>query len=398
MKLLKGIKVLDASRLIPGPLTTMILADMGADVIKVEEPKVGDYFRMGGPEDRGGVRLSFACINRSKRSVGIDFRTEEGRAVVYALAKSSHVFVESARPGASAKLGLGYEALRAANPKIVYCSITGFGQTGPFAQLATHGGAYHAVTGTPPPYQLKDGSYVQHRPMPSIGSTSGAWLAASAILGALLQAQTTGEGAYLDISCADAALMALDRSLESVLNEESRGWGDPEEDVSVKYCYYKTKDDRFMLLQAIEQHFWLHFCEVVGRPDLATRGDWSESRMDSSVGDAELREELIKLFRTKTQAEWTKIFLENNIAGAPFYALGELESTELFRSREMIVEQDHPKAGKIKMVANAIKVAGDPFVATRPAPDKGEQTDEVLAEIGYSQQQIAELRGRGVLV
>ena len=153
-----------------------------------------------------------------------------------------------------------------------------------------------------------------------------------------------------------------------------------------------------MLLQAIEQHFWLHFCEVVGRPDLATRGDWSESRMDSSVGDAELREELIQLFRTKTQAEWTKIFLDNNIAGAPFYALGELESTELFRSREMIVEQDHPKAGKIKMVANAIKVAGDPFVATRPAPDKGEQTDEVLAEIGYSQQQIADLRGRGVLV
>jgi crotonobetainyl-CoA:carnitine CoA-transferase CaiB-like acyl-CoA transferase len=397
MHLLEGVRVLDVSRLIPGALATMILADMGADVIKVEDPRgSGDYFRLGGEPERGGMRLQFAILNRNKRSACINFRTAEGLELVYELARTSQVFVESARPGASTKLGLGYEQIKAANPAIVYCSLTGFGQTGPFAHLATHGGAYHAVTGTPAPYQLKDGTYVQYRPMPSIGSTAGAWLSTSAILGGLFKSQRTGSGCCLDMSCADAAVMSLDRNLEPVLNGTSTGWRDPEEDVSVKYCYYKTSDGRFMLLQAIEQHFWQHFCEVVGRPDLAARGDWSDSRMDSAVNDLELRDELVKLFATKTQDEWTRIFIDHNIAGAPYYALGEVAESDLFRSREMFVEEDHPVAGHIKMAADAIKVQGDPFEITRHAPRLGENTDEVLSELGRDAEAIKALRGRGV--
>ena len=398
MKLLNRIRVLDVSRLMPGPITTMILADLGADVIKVEEPTGGgDYFRMGGPPERRGFRLQFALINRNKRSVGINFRTEKGLQLVYELAKTSHVFVEGARPSASAKLKIGYEDIKAINPSIVYCSVTGFGQTGPFAHLATHGGAYDAVTGVAVPYRLEDGSYVQYRPYPHIGTTSGPHLSAIAILAALVKARETGEGSYLDMSCADAGLMALDREMEPVLNGEHDGWPGPGDDISVKYCYYKTKDDRFMLIQAIEQHFWEHFCQAVGRPDLATRGDWS-ARMDTAQGDLELREELVKLFATKTQAEWTEIFLKNNIAGAPYYPLKEISNTELFRSRNMIIEEDHPVAGKFTMVANAIKVQGDPFVIERHAPQLGENTDEVLTELGCSPQQIGALREEGVIV
>ncbi len=399
MKLLEGIKVLDMSRLIPGPYVSMLLADMGADVIKLEEQSVGDYLRVGrDPEKWGGSMPLFLWLNRNKRDIVVNFKSQEGREVIYDLAKTCDVALEGSRPGASAKLGLGYEDIRAVNPNIIYCSITGFGQDGPFAQLATHGGAYDSVAGLAVPYQVKDGSYVQNRPYPH-GLTYGSWLSAMAICGALVQKARTGEGAYLDISCADATLMALGQEILGTLNGEAQGWSNPDEseEVAVKYCYYKTKDGRFMLIQAIEQHFWVHFCEVVGRPDLSTRGDWSVSRMDSSGGDTELREELIKLFATKTREEWTKIFIENNIAGAPYYPVTEVENTELYTAREMIVEQEQPGAGTLKTVSNAIKVQGDPFRIRRPAPDRGEHSDELLAEIGYSQQQIADLRERGTI-
>ena len=181
---------------------------------------------VGDPEKWGGMHPWFLCFNRNKRDIAIDFKTQEGRRLSTIYAKTCHVFVEGARPGASAKLGLGYEDLRAVNPKIVYCSITGFGQTGPFAQLATHGGAYDAVTGLSVPHELEDGGFVQYRPFPH-GWMYGSWLVVPAVLGALLRAQTTGEGAYLDISCADATLMGLSQEILSVLNGEAEGMARP---------------------------------------------------------------------------------------------------------------------------------------------------------------------------
>lgn len=384
MKLLEGIRVLDLSRLLPGPVATAMLGDMGADVIKVEEPKIGDY-------------LGSITFNRNKRSAAIDFRTDAGREAVYDLARSCDAVVEGARPGALAKFGLGYEQIRAVNPRIVYCSVTGFGQTGPFASFATHGGAYDAVTGMAPPRELDDGSFVQYRPFPH-AFLHGSWLAAMSVCAALLKAARTGEGTYLDISCSDAALMCLAQEMDPVLAGTRDGFGTPEEHIWVKYCYYKTKDDRFMLIQALEKHFWAHFCDVVGRPDLAGRGDWSANQMDFGTGDMELRAALIDIFRSKTQAEWTRIFIENDVAGAPYYPLNEVADTELFRSREMIVEEDHPAAGKRRMVANAIKIPGDPFELRRHAPLRGEHTREILREIGYDDQRIAALESDGTAV
>lgn len=397
MKLLEGIRVLDLGRLIPGPMLTMLLADLGADVIKVEEKSVGDYLRIGRePEKWGGSIPLFLWMNRNKRDISVDLKAPEGRQLILDLARTCQVATEGARPGAEAKLGLGYEDLKAVNPSIVYCSITGFGQDGPFAQLATHGGAYDAVAGLAIPYQTKDGNYVQFRPYPH-GLTYGSWAGAMAVCAALVKAQRTGEGAYLDISCSDATVAALGQELLSVLNDGEDGWKDPNVDISAKYCYYLTKDGRFMLIQAIEQHFWVHFCEVIGRPDLATRGDWSLSRMDSGTGDEELRQELIKVFATKTQKEWTNIFIENNIAGAPYYPVNELTETDLFSARRMFVDQDCRKYGTIKTVASPVKVKDDSFNIRLPTPYKGEHTDEVLAEIGYNQQKIAHLKERGVI-
>ncbi len=397
MKLLEGIKVLDLARLIPGPMLTMLLADLGADVIKVEEKSVGDYLRIGREPDKwGGSMPLFLWMNRNKRDISVDIKASEGRQLLLEMAKSCQVVVEGARPGVEAKLGLGYEDFRAVNPGIIYCSITGFGQDGPFAHLATHGGAYDAVAGLAIPYETKDGNYVQSRPFPH-GLTYGSWAGAMAVCAALVQFKTTGEGSYLDISCADATVAALGQELLPVLNDGEKGWKDPNVDISVKYCYYKTKDDRFMLIQATEQHFWVHFCEVVDRPDLATRGDWSVSRMDSGVGDEELRQELIKIFATKTQAEWTKIFIESNIAGAPYYPLDELTESPLYKARQMFVDQDCRQYGTIKTVASPVKVKGDGFENRRPIPYKGEHTDEILAEFGYRQEKVAELRERGAI-
>ncbi len=397
MKLLKGIKVMDMSRLIPGPMLTMLLADMGADVIKVEEKSAADYLRFGREPDKwGGSMPLFLWINRNKRDISMDLNAPGGRQILLDMAKSCQVVVEGARPGVEAKLGLGYEDFRAVNPGIIYCSITGFGQDGPFAHLATHGGAYDAVAGLAIPYQTNDGNYVQFRPYPH-GLTYGSWVGAMAVCAALVQLKSTGEGAYLDISCSDATVAALGQEMLPVLNDGEEGWKDPNVDISAKYCYYKTKDDRFMLIQAIERNFWFRFCTVIDRLDLENRGDWSVSRMDSGSGDEELRQEMIKVFATKTQAEWTNIFIDNNIAGAPYYPLNEMAESDLFKARQMFVDQDCREYGTIKAAASPVKVKGDGFEISRPTPYTGEHTDEVLAEIGYSQQQIADLRERGAI-
>src|SRR5438128_7019897 len=162
----------------------MMLADMGADVIKLETPQGGDYFRIGrSAEERGGLNLQFLWLNRNKRSITVDFKKKEGRDLILDMARPSHVFVEGSRPGAITTYGLGYDDLRKANPKIVYCSISGFGQDGPVAQLASHGGAFDAISGVAEPFRLKNGSYVQWRPYPHPGVTDGPWLSALGIVG-----------------------------------------------------------------------------------------------------------------------------------------------------------------------------------------------------------------------
>jgi crotonobetainyl-CoA:carnitine CoA-transferase CaiB-like acyl-CoA transferase len=396
--LLAGVRVVDVSRLLPGPYLTMLLADFGADVIKVEDPGVGDYLRNSlDAESHGGVSTLYQWVNRNKRGVTANLKTEGGREVVRRLAASADIFVEGSRPGASQRLGVGYEDIRSVNPTIVYCSVTGFGQTGPFANLASHGGAYDAVTGLAPPLRISDGAYVQHRPYPH-AFLYGSWLGATAVCAALVRAREHGESSHLDVSCADAAVMALGQELVDVMNNGSDWPHPPEQHIEVRYCYYRTADDRFMLLQAVERHFWEAFCDAVEREDLKASGDWSEGRMEFGVDDLSLRGELEALFATRTQAEWTALFLEKNIAGAPYYPLTELDQTELFGDRGLFVTQENPDpARRIRTVANAVRVDGESLPVERAAPDQGEHTDEVLTGLGFAPDDLARLRSEGAI-
>jgi crotonobetainyl-CoA:carnitine CoA-transferase CaiB-like acyl-CoA transferase len=397
--LLSNVRVLDLSRLLPGPYLTMMLGDFGADVVKIEDPGVGDYLRGAlDAQNHGGVSSLYQWINRNKRGVIVDLKSDAGRELIYRLAADCDVVVEGARPGASARLGVGYDDICAVNPKIVYCSVSGFGQTGPFTHLASHGGAYDAVTGLAVPYEFEDGTFVQHRPYPH-ALVYGSWLGAAAVCAALVRARDTGEGSYLDISCADATVMALGQELVDVMNNGA-GWPPPpEDDIEVRYSYYRTKDDRFMLIQAVERHFWEAFCDAADRPDLKARGDWSQGRMEFGVDDLELRHELQQLFRSKTQAEWTDLFLEKNIAGAPYYPVTELSEVDVFREREMFRTQPNPETGEpFRTVGNAVRVDGASLPIERTAPRPGQHSVEVLGEFGLTAAEIADLQSAGVVV
>jgi alpha-methylacyl-CoA racemase len=401
ISLLEDVRVLDFSRLIPGPYVTMLLADLGADVVKVEDTNAVDYYRGAADAAKhGGVNSAFQWLNRNKRGICLDLSRPEGMEVLRSMVAQVDVFVEGARPGAADRRGYGYDAIRALNPRIVYCSITGFGQTGPFARMATHGGAYDAVAGLAAPYELPDGTFVHYRPYPH-GLTFGCWLAAMAVNAALVKVKSKGEGCYLDISCADATLMALAQEAIPVLNNHE-GWPPrPDEHVTLKYCYYRTRDDRFMLLQAVEKHFWEGFCEAVGRPDLRERGNWSNQVMDftKATEDQQLRQELVELFASRTQEEWVELFLKHNIAGGPYYALSEATGTALFREREMFLKQSNSDpAREILTVANAVKVAGERFEIHHAAPEMGQHNSEVLRSFGYDQEALDSLTELGILV
>lgn len=398
LSLLKGIRVLDMSWLLPGPYLTVLLGDLGADVIKVEETNHPDYLRGPGGEDNRS--LSFQWVNRNKRDIAVDMRQEAGRELVRAMAGQVDVLVEGFRPGAAERRGFGYETIREVNPGIVYCSITAFGQSGPFARLATHGGAYDAVAGLAVPYELPDGTFAQYRPFPH-GWTNGSWLGAMAVCAALVQAKTGGGGAYIDISCADATLMALGQEALPALNSDAEWPPPPDEAVNIKYCYYRTKDDRFMLIQALEKQFWDGFCDAVDRPDLKDRGDWSRSTMDIRLAneDPELREELVKLFAGRTQEEWVDVFLANDVAGAPYYSFREAIESPLFQSRGMFSTQERTSsASEMTVVSNGIKVGHETFEIARRAPNIGEHSKEILASFGYTDSEVAELNSKGVVV
>jgi len=397
---LEGVKVIDLSWLIPGPYVSMLLSDFGADVIKVEDTNSPDYLRTSIDAARhGGTSSIYQWLNRNKRGIAVNTREPEGVEIVRTLAREADVLVEGFRPGVAERRGLGYADISELNPSIVYCSVTGFGQSGPWAAMATHGGAYDAVAGLAVPYRLDDGTYAQYRPFPH-GLTYGSWLAAMAVSAALTRAKTAGEGCYIDISCVDATMMALAQEALPVLNDGAQWPPDAEDEARLKYCYYETKDGRFMLLQALERPFWEAFCDVAGRPDLKERGAWNGDPMDriKAKDDPELRRELVDIFRSRTQAEWTKLFLENNVAGAPYCSLSEAARNEHFLSRSMFLEQQHPDNAKtITTVANATKVLGQSFEIRRPAPEFGQHSDEILLALGYEESSISDLRARRIV-
>ena len=389
--LLQGIRVLEVALLAPDALG-MHLADLGAEVIKVEEPPLGDYVRVVGGVSIGGQSLLHLRWNRGKKSLGLSLKTEEGGRLFLDLAASAHVVVDGLRAGTMEGFGLGYEAVREVNPAIVYCSLNGAGQSGAYRDLATHGLAFDAYAGLNPPLFRDDGTpYVSDKPQ--VGLPASGLYAALGVTAALVKAVRTGQGRHIEVAALDCST-AWQGQIDHALNDVQTDFAGME--AAVRYQYYRAKDGKFIIFQASEDKFWRNFCETLGRDDLLQRGE-RRAVGDHARGDEELRRELAAIFATRTREEWVRFFIETNVPGGPVNTPEDLLDDPHFKSRDLVFEQDHPRAGRVRWFGTPIKVGGQRFDAA-PAPSAGEHTQEVLsALLGLDEGRIAGLRRDGVV-
>jgi crotonobetainyl-CoA:carnitine CoA-transferase CaiB-like acyl-CoA transferase len=378
---LAGIRVLDLSRLLPGPFLTMVLADMGADVVKIEDPRVGDYLRAF-PPAKGGVSGRFLAINRGKRSAALDLKTPAGRDALLRMAGRADVVVESFRPGVMEKLGLGYDALARANPRIIVCSISGYGATGPYRERAGHDVNYIALAGVLAMTGPAGGA--PQLPGVQIADLAGGALwGATAILGALVGRARTGRGAHLDISMTEGSLALLaaelgnwDCGARPTRGRETLNGG------LAAYGVYETADHRFLAVGAIEPKFWVELQKAVGRS-----GSIAELAGDPAQ-QQRTRSELAAIFATKPAAHWVEVLAAHDCLVELVLEPSELAEHPLHRAREVFFTIDGGTGvGPIPQVRTPV---GKPAVS-RPPPRLGEHTREVLGEYGFSEGDVAAL-------
>jgi crotonobetainyl-CoA:carnitine CoA-transferase CaiB-like acyl-CoA transferase len=390
---LAGLRILDLTRLLPGPAATMHLADFGADVIKVEDTGEGDYLRGFPPlvANAEGARVNpiFDAVNRGKRSIRIDLKSDAGRDVLLKLVDTADALIEGFRPGVMARLGLGWDALHARNPKLVVCSLSGYGQNGPLAQAAGHDIDYLATSG------VLDQIRAQGKPaIPNLqlGDLLGGALSALAtLLIALIGAQRTGVGRYVDVAMTDGLLAhhffahaELDGGSTPVAERSLLTGGAP--------CYrvYETADGGELAVGALELKFWQAFCEAIGLPELKTR-HWSLGESPGSdAADATARRVAERL-RLQPLAHWIAIFERVDACVAPVLKPTEALAQPQFAARKLV-----HKCGGVTHVGPLAQMTAHDF-APRPAPQAGAQTRELLREIGFDESAIAALVASGAV-
>jgi formyl-CoA transferase len=396
--LLRGTRVIEVGVLMTVDHLGRLLGDEGADVVKVEEPQVGDYLRNIMTRFAPDWSAFHLILNRNKRSVAVDVRTSAGRDVMARLLAGADVLITGNVGATNAKLGLDYDAVRRIKPDIVYCQATGFGATGPYAEVPTHGQMMDDLGGSAPRLEVSaDGTthVVPGSQSKPLGVVLGPLYAAFGVAAALARRGISGEGAYLDVSCADAVLAGQCLWALPELNPDKvdaagplRGRGE-----SAKYQYYETKDQRFLLFCAIEAKFWDHFCRAVDREDL--RGEHRRDLVvDFAAGDQELRAELQTIFRSRTLAEWMHTAVEYDIAMGPALDLSEVRDDPQLAARGMIATERHPVVGAFSTLGNPVLVSGEEM-DLRSAPALGEHTDEVLQSLGFRAADIDEWRAAG---
>jgi crotonobetainyl-CoA:carnitine CoA-transferase CaiB-like acyl-CoA transferase len=390
---LEGVRVLDLSRLLPGGFCSLLLADFGADVLKVEDTGMGDYIRWATPYHEGAADSAksalFLALNRGKRSIRVNLKEERGREVLLKLVREHDVLLESFRPGVLDKLGVGYERLREENPGLVYCAITGYGQDGPYTERSGHDMNYLGLGGLLGLTGDRDGPPVQAAgQIADIGG--GAQMAAFGILAALRERERTGEGQLVDVSMFDGALSWLALVAARYLAEDVNPQRGTLELAGSLICYrpYACKDG-WVTLGALEPKFWQAWCRGVGREDLI------EKQFSPPGSDAHA--EVERVFMERTREEWREFASQNDCCLEPVLELDEALDSELVRAREMVVELDQPGTDGVRLLGVPVKLSRTPGAPAGPGPALGEHTREVLAGLGYDESEIAALEESGAV-
>ena len=387
---LEGVRVLDFSTLLPGPYATQLLADMGAEVLRVEAPNRPDLLKLMPPmvgEGKGKVSAAHATINRNKQSIAIDLKNPQAKAIIEKLVPEYDVVVEQFRPGVMARLGLDYDAFSALNPKLIYCSITGYGQTGPYKDRAGHDINYLALSGLASYSGRKEtGPVLSATQIADIAG--GSHHAVMSILAALFARQTTGEGAYLDISMADAALSlntmfgagALVSGKDPALGTEMLNGG-------LFYDYYETSDSKYLSVGSLEPNFAMALLQALGLTDwLSKIADQRPETQD------QLRAAIAQKIQEQNQAHWIDVFGNLDACVEPVISVNDAAQHPQYQARNMFIEASLDNGEHVKQIASAL-----PFEnrLTTAGVKLGAHTDEVLAAIGLSENQIGELKQSG---
>ena len=396
LKPLSDLTVLDLSRVLAGPYCSMMLGDLGADVIKVERPELGDDTRHWDPPSAGGEAAYYLCVNRNKRSLTVNLKEAEGREIIRELARKSDILIENYKVGTLDKMGLGYEEIKKINPGIIYCSITGFGQNGPYKDKPGYDfmiqgmGGIMSFTGDPEGPPMKVGVAI-------VDITAGLF-ASSAILAALRHREKTGVGQFIDIALLDSvvAWLANVGSNYLISGQLPRRFGNAHPNI-VPYEPFMAGDGVYIALAVGNDPQWRKLCKLAGIEELA-----EDPRFATNAARVNHREDLIPIIQKKMldrpAEEWLQVLDENKIPCGPINTLDKVFSDPQVLAREMVADVPHPTAESFKMVASPMKFTETPCEITRHPPLLGEHTDEVLKEmLDFDEERIASLQASGTI-
>ena len=390
--LLQGIRVLDLSRVVAGPYCAMMLADLGADVVKLERPGRGDDLRdWGGAK---GMSSVFAAINRNKRGIAVDLQKPEGQRLAFELARRADVVIENFLTGAAEKLGLGYKAVKAVNPGVVYASVTGFGQTGPYAKrpgyntIAQGMSGLMALTGMPgdPPTRVAG----------SASDVAASYMAFGAINAALVQKFRTGEGAHLDVSLLASSLFLLPDPAAHYFESGVRPPRQGNRNLKLTPAEAFQTKDGFITVVLMNAEQWDRFCRVLGDDDLRTSPRFATNTVRLEH-HAEMKARIEGILATGTTAEWVERFEAGSIASGPIYEFDEVFEDPQVKHQGLVAEMEQPGVGRMRMLGFPFATSGQRPGVRRPAPLLGEHTAEVLREAGVDAGEIDRLAASGVI-
>lgn len=390
LELLKDVRVLEVSLYSPDALGGH-LADLGAEVIKVEPPGGGGF---RGPASPGG-ELQDMQWNRGKKSVTINLKMAEGQEAFRRLAATSAVVIDGLRYGAAQRLGFGYDDIASVNPTVVYCVLNGMGSYGPYIRLATHGLSFDCFAGLSPPILEEDGTpRLSGAVTGTTGVLAGPLYAAMGVLAGLHAASRDGRPQYIEVAQVDAAINWNFQNLTGLANGKP-AYGEGIR-ASLRYQYYGTCDGNYVVFNALEDKFWLRFCESLDRMDLFELG--RQEPGENLAAEARLREELTAIFKTRTRREWTDFFIATDIAGAPAFLGSDLFDDDHTKARRLVYEQAQPDGTLRRLVGTCIKTKPDDGFAPPAAPRVGQHTEEVLTGVaGYDAAGIERLRSTGAI-